>query len=162
MQLGAYTSIMHSQESQPSSLSLDAAANCTCFNLRKATRVVTQFFDQRLQASGLLVNQFTLLAALAQSGSPTMKTLAQILVMDRTTLTRNLKPLQRQGLIAIEPGHDQRERIVTLTPAGQVALAKALPLWKDAQQQVVEGLGKDQWQILLSSLANTISLVREM
>lgn len=153
---------MHSQESQPSSHNPDAATSCTCFNLRKATRVVTQFFDEKLQPSGLLVNQFTLLTALAQVGSPTMKTLAQVLVMDRTTLTRNLKPLQRQGLVAIEPGQDQRERIVTLTATGQSALAKAFPLWKEAQQQVVEGLGQEQWQVLLSSLTNTVSLVREI
>lgn len=153
---------MQIQESQLNFTQLNAAANCTCFNLRKATRVVTQFFDERLQPSDLLVNQFTLLAALSQAGSPTMKTLAQILVMDRTTLTRNLKPLQRQGLIAVESGQDQRERIVTLTAAGQTALAKALPLWEQAQRQVVEGLGDEQWQTLLATLSNTVSLVRKV
>ncbi|NJL37207.1 MAG: winged helix-turn-helix transcriptional regulator [Leptolyngbyaceae cyanobacterium RM1_406_9] len=152
---------MHAQESQSNSLNPNVPASCTCFSLRKATRVITQFFDERLQSSGLLVNQFTLLAALSQAGSPTMKALAQILVMDRTTLTRNLKPLQRQGLIAIEPGQDQRERIVTLTAAGQSALVQAFPLWKAAQQQVVERLGTEQWQMLLFGLANTVSLVRE-
>jgi len=152
---------MHSHSPLNSSR-FSAAANCACFNLRKATRVVTQFFDEKLQPSGLLVNQFTLMAALAQAGSPTMKTLAQILVMDRTTLTRNLKPLLRQALISVESGQDQRERILTLTAAGQSALAEAFPLWEEAQQQVIEGLGKEQWQTLLSGLAGTVSLMQEV
>ncbi|HEY9847811.1 MAG TPA: MarR family transcriptional regulator, partial [Candidatus Caenarcaniphilales bacterium] len=88
---------------------------CACFNLRKASRAVTQLYDKVLQPSGLLATQFTLLSAIALTGSVTITRLAQELVMDRTTLARNLKPLERQGLIQIKPGQDQRTRIVTLT-----------------------------------------------
>ena len=137
------------------------ATDCTCLNLRKASRVVTQLFDQALQPSGILANQFTLLAALSLAESVSITRLAQELVMDRTTLTRNLKPLERQGLIRIEPGQDQRVRVVSLTEKGQAALVKALPFWKQAQTKVIEELGQDRWQILLSHLSDTVSLLRE-
>lgn len=136
-------------------------SDCTCFNLRKASRVVTQLFDQVLQPSGVLANQFTLLAALSLAESVSITRLAQELVMDRTTLTRNLKPLEREGLIRIEPGQDQRVRVVSLTEKGQAALAKAQPLWQQAQAKVIEELGQDRWQTLLSHLADTVSLLRE-
>jgi len=134
---------------------------CVCFSLRKASRAVTQFFDEILQTSGLLVTQFTVLAAIDLTGSATMTHLAQWLVMDRTTLTRNLKPLERQGLIKIEPGKDQRMRVVTLTAEGHAAIAKALPLWEQAQTSVVEGLGQEQWSALLEGLSDTVSWVRD-
>lgn len=134
---------------------------CTCFNLRKATRAVTQLFDEKLKPSGLLVTQFTILVAIASAGSGTMNDLAQGLVMDRTTLTRNLKPLERQGLISIHPGEDRRERVVSLTDAGRTALAKALPLWEEAQASAIERLGQERWSALLSGLSATTSLLRE-
>lgn len=81
--------------------------------------------------------------------------------MDRTTLTRNLKPLEKQGFIEIEPGQDQRMRVVTLTAKGHAALAKALPLWEQAQEFVVEGLGQKRWSSLLEGLSDTVSLVRD-
>jgi DNA-binding MarR family transcriptional regulator len=137
------------------------ATDCTCLNLRKASRVITQLFDQVLQPSGILANQFTLLAALSVAQSVSITRLAQELVMDRTTLTRNLKPLEREGLIRIEPGQDQRVRVVSLTKKGRAALAKALPLWQQAQTKVIEELGQDRWQTLLSYLSDTVSLLRE-
>lgn len=137
------------------------STDCTCLNLRKASRVVTQLFDQVLQPSGILANQFTLLAALSLAGNVTIKHLAHELVMDRTTLTRNLKPLERDGLIQIEPGQDQRMRVVSLTQKGHAALATALPLWQQAQAKVIEELGRDRWQALLSHLSDAVSLLRE-
>lgn len=134
---------------------------CTCFNLRKASRVITHLFDEVLQPSGLLVNQFTLMVAISLVGSVTITHLAQELVIDRTTLTRNLKPLERQGFIQIQSGQDQRMRVVSLTPQGQEALAKALPLWELAQTRIVEQLGQERWNTLLSGLSDTVSLFRD-
>ena len=134
------------------------AATCFCMNIRKASRVITQLYDEALKPSGLLVSQFTLLVALASVGSITMTQLAEALVMDRTTLTRNLKPLEREGLVRIESGQDQRTRVLSLTNAGQTALEKALPLWQEVQIQVVERLGQEQWKLLLTGLLNTVSL----
>ncbi|MFN6461226.1 MAG: MarR family winged helix-turn-helix transcriptional regulator [Nostoc sp. DedVER02] len=150
-------------EDQTTQLTLlkKVAATCTCFNLRKASRTVTQLFDEILQPSGVLANQFTLLTAINLSGSVTITRLAQELVMDRTTLTRNLKPLEKQGLLQIQPGQDQRMRVISLTDKGQAALAKALPLWEVAQTRVLEQLGQERWSTLLSGLSDTVSLLHK-
>lgn len=151
-------------ESQPiginPALLSEVADSCTCFNLRKASRVVTQFFDQALQPSGLLVTQFTILVAISLSTPQTINQLAQVLAMDRTTLTRNLKPLEREGFIQVQPGQDQRTRVICLTDRGQAALAAALPLWEQAQAGMVEKLGKAPWLVLISHLKTTTELFR--
>lgn len=136
----------------------NVANTCTCFNLRKATRVVTQIFDEQLKPSGLLITQFTILVAIAQAGSGTINDLADRLVMDRTTLTRNLKPLAREGLITIQSGEDRRIRIVSLTVKGRDALVVALPLWEQAQAAVIAGLGEQKWSSLLIALSGAVSL----
>lgn len=133
---------------------------CACFNLRKASRVMTQHFDEVLKPSGLLVTQFTILAAVAIAKSATVNELAKMLVMDRTTLTRNLKPLEREGWLKSEPGQDQRTRIIALTEAGEAVLAKALPLWKQAQSMVEKALGQQRWNTLLAHLVEAIALLR--
>jgi len=119
---------------------------------------VTQLYDKILLPSGLFATQFTLLVAIAIASSATITRLSQELVMDRTTLTRNLKPLEKQGLIGIEPGQDQRTRIITLTAKGREALVKALPLWEQAQAQVIAGLGQNRWSTLLLDLSDTVLL----
>lgn len=135
-------------------------STCACFNLRKASRVITQHFDEILKPSGLLITQFSILVAVAMATSGTINELAEILVMDRTTLTRNLKPLEREEWLKIEPGQDQRTRVVSLTPKGETALAKALPLWKQAQNGVEEVLGQPRWNALLSHLLDVTALIR--
>jgi len=135
-------------------------AECVCSNIRKAARAVTQLYDGILKPSGLRVTQFALLAVLASAGPTTITRLGQILVMDRTTMTRNLKPLVNQGLITIEAGQDQRTRVVALTASGREALAKALPLWEKAQTRVVEGLGRQRWSTLQADLSAVIALAR--
>ena len=153
---------MQEQNTQLNMVKLGIVANtCACFNLRKASRTVTQLYDEILQPSGLLATQFTLLVAIALAGSVTITHLAEELVMDRTTLTRNLKPLERQGLIEIAPGQDQRTRVVTLTASGREALVKAIPLWEQAQASVVEGLGQNRWSTLLSNLSDTVLLTHK-
>lgn len=119
--------------------------------------MVTQLFDEKLKPSGLLTTQFTVLAVIAYIGSAPINDLAKELVMDRTTLTRNLKPLERQELISIQPGDDQRVRVVSLTSKGQTALQQAIPLWQDAQAFVVQKLGQTQWEILLLGLLDVVS-----
>ncbi|MBD1847350.1 winged helix-turn-helix transcriptional regulator [Cyanobacteria bacterium FACHB-63] len=135
-------------------------SSCACFNLRKASRVVTQHFDEVLKPSGLLITQFTILVAIAMAKSGTINELAERLVMDRTTLTRNLKPMEREGWLKSEPGQDQRTRVISLTSNGEAALAQALPLWKQAQKSVEEALGQQRWSALLSHLAETTALIR--
>ncbi|WP_373538624.1 MarR family winged helix-turn-helix transcriptional regulator [Chamaesiphon sp.] len=135
-------------------------SSCACFNLRKASRVVTQHFDEILKPSGLLITQFTILVAISMAKSGTINELAERLVMDRTTLTRNLKPMEREGWLKSDSGQDRRTRVISLTPNGEAALAKALPLWKQAQNGVEETLGQQRWNALLSHLAETTALIR--
>lgn len=133
---------------------------CTCFSIRKASRAITQLYEGMMQPTGLRATQFTLLVVLAHAGSTNITRLGQSMVMDRTTLTRTLKPLAKQGLITIGPGKDQRTRWVALTAQGQRALAKALPLWEKAQAHVINRLGEERWRGLMVDLATTVSLAR--
>lgn len=135
-------------------------STCACFNLRKAARVITQHFDEILKPSGLLSTQFTILATVAVAKLATINELAEMLVMDRTTLTRNLKPLEREGWLKSEPGQDQRTRVISLTANGEATLAKALPLWEQAQSTVEETLGQQRWSNLLTHLVESTALIR--
>ena len=120
---------------------------------------MTQLYDEALRPTGLRATQFTLLVATRVMGTTTINDLAKGLVMDRTTLTRNMKPLEKQGFIRIRPGkEDRREREVTLTRGGQEILSEALPLWESVQQSVVEALGKIRVTRLMKDLSATIQL----
>ncbi len=132
------------------------AKNCTNFNLRKAARTVTHLYDEMLKPSGLRSTQYSLLTVLSMGEAETISNLAHQLVMDRTTLTRNLKPLQSQGWIKRVPGEDRRTRAWTITAQGRKALARALPLWQKAQKDTVNLLGKERWDGLLDHLKLTV------
>jgi DNA-binding MarR family transcriptional regulator len=111
-------------------------ADCNCLAVRQAARHITQFYDQWLAPSGLRTTQFSILAKLRQPGPMTINALAAEMVMDRTTLGRNIRPLQRDGLIAVEPGkHDRRSKTLRLTEAGAARFAEVVPAWKRAQLQ---------------------------
>ena len=130
----------------------EVASHCVCFRLRKAARAATQVYDKALEPSGLRVTQFTLMVALALSEELTLSEVAERLVMDRTTLTRNVAPLERDGLVASARGPDRRERYLRVTAAGRRALTRALPLWRRAQAQVVAGIGHGAWRALRGGL----------
>ncbi len=125
---------------------------CTCASLRRATRVVTQIFDESLQPVGLKVTQFSLLATLSKRNDLPLSKLAELMVMDRTTLTRNLKPLVAQNLIDIVQEEDRRVRRILLTDKGRKTLDEAMPLWQSAQSHMVDALGQKRWQSLLDDL----------
>ncbi len=142
---------------------LEDAKSCVCFNLRATSRAVTQFYNSSLQSSGLLATQFSLLAALTadEEGAP-ISTLASVLGLDRTTLARNLQPLQRNRLIQIATDdHDHRIQLVTITPEGLDKLSVALPLWRQAQQHILEQFGSDRWQVLLGNLSTISKSVQD-
>ncbi len=107
---------------------------CTCLAVRQAARHVTQFYDQCLASSGLRATQFSILAKLQRFGPMTINTLAAELVMDRTTLGRNILPLQREGLIAVvKRKADRRSKELRLTEAGAERLRAAVEGWAEAQ-----------------------------
>lgn len=147
--------------SKPKIDGLEDLDNCTCQNLRQATRVVTQFYETALDPTGLKITQLPVLAAAATHGPVLMSRLADILVMDRTTLTRNLQPLIRAGLVAIEKGDDKRARLVTATDKGVKTLKDALPIWRKTQEEMVDALGRFQWGVLMDNLRATVAAAQE-
>jgi DNA-binding MarR family transcriptional regulator len=136
----------------------EVARACACANLRRASRAVTQVFDEALGPSGLRATQFTLLVTSRLMGESTINELAEKMAMDRTTLSRNLKPLVRSGLLEVRPGEDGRTRLVRLTPAGEHALEEAYPLWQQAQQETVGILGEERHEALLGDVSRMVSL----
>jgi len=137
-----------------------AVRDCTCFNLRKAARAVTQRYDEFLRPANLRATQFSLLAVLAQSGTASIGQLADLAVMDRTTLKRNLELLERDGLVRIRPGADARVREVSLTPAARKRLAAAIPLWERAQAHILGHLGAARAGRFLTDLSAAVEAAR--
>jgi DNA-binding MarR family transcriptional regulator len=133
-------------------------STCMCNNLRRTARLVTNYYDKLLEPAGLRVSQATVLVVLYLSGELTINEMAEQLELDRTTMTRNLKPLAQQGLLSIAPGSDQRTRVVGLTPKGQAALLKVLPLWEQTQAYMVEGIGEANASLLLKQLSQAAAL----
>src|SRR5689334_22764000 len=103
------------QKRQPSVPAMEPAI-CNCLAVRQAARHVTQFYDRHMAGEGLRTTQYSIVARLARLGPQTINQLAAAIVMDRTAMGRALRPLERDGLIAIAAGRDERTRVVTLTP----------------------------------------------
>jgi DNA-binding MarR family transcriptional regulator len=149
-----------SRETLDLELCSTAAKSCACFQFRKASRAVTQHYDEILQPTGLRSTQLVILLAIVLNPDISPAGLARQLVMDRSTLVRNLKPLEKRGLIVSEPGRDRRTRSVNLTESGQNDLARALPYWNRAQKELLEGLGQDMWQGLQKGLESAVQASR--
>ncbi len=134
---------------------------CSCFNLRRATRAVTQYYDHCLEPAGVRATQFTLLVSLASVSARTLTEMANSLVMDRTTLTRNLKPLEKLGFIQTMEARDRRSKAYGLTALGKETLGKGLPLWEEAQQKLINGLGEERFNHLLAELDAVTKIISE-
>jgi DNA-binding MarR family transcriptional regulator len=116
--------------------------DCNCFALRSAARHVTQLYDQFLASSGLRTTQFSILAKLRRLGPLTINELAKFMVTDRTTLGRNIQPLQRDGWIKVEPAaSDRRAKKLCLTKTGEQRLQTALKAWSQAQAKFETAFG---------------------
>jgi DNA-binding MarR family transcriptional regulator len=116
--------------------------DCNCFALRSAARHISQFYDQLMAPVGLRTTQFSILAKLNRRGPITINALAEDMVMDRTTLGRNVLPLERDGLIAIAPSaSDRRAKELRLTKAGEKRLQQALTAWSHAQERFETSFG---------------------
>ncbi len=133
-------------------MDLTSPENCMCFNLRQATRAITQAYDAALKPIGITGPQFTMLSVMASSKPLTMLELAAALKMDRTTLTRNLKPLLREGLVEVQTGTDQRQRMIKLTRKGITRRKRAEKNWRSVQDKIVGLFGKKESTALLQAL----------
>jgi len=121
---------------------LSRTPNCAYGNLRKAVRLLGQVYDDGLRPHGVRGTQFTVLAHIAHLAPVTVTELAGQLAMDRTTLSRNLRPLIQAEWVATAPGRDRRVRVVRLTAAGQQKLSALLPVWQRCQEYVEAQLGQ--------------------
>src|ERR1041385_5626044 len=133
-------------------LDMSVPENCVCFNLRWVTRAVTQFYDAEMRRHGIRPTQGTILLALNAKESWTMADLSDWLGMERTTLVRNLRPLQRDGLVKAGGGGRGRLVELTITAKGRKQIEKLTPAWKSAQRAVVKTLGGKRWSDILTDL----------
>lgn len=132
---------------------LSDCPSCVNFNIRKAMRAVSQHYDKILVSTKLRCTQFTILTVLSRMGAVTVTDLAEYLVMDRTTLTRNLKPLEKEGYLSILPDvADKRSRRIALTNAGKAAQEMAMPYWQQAQSEMVLFMGEEDTKQLIRYL----------
>jgi DNA-binding MarR family transcriptional regulator len=138
-------------------VSLSGTGLCVAFQLRKASRAVTQLYDAALQPAGIRSTQFSLLVAIAKKEPITFSALGEVLVIDTTTLSRTLRTLEQMGNIKIVSGIDRRERLVRLTSKGRDVLEESLPYWRKVQEEVVSELIQPGWrdiQLQLEKITN--------
>lgn len=116
---------------------------CYCILLRDAARKATAIYDEALSPAGMTIAQFRLLRILERQGPVSLTELGRLAELDRSTIGRNLRLLERMGLVSLARGRDQREAMASLDAAGKAALATAVPLWAEAQSRIETSLGAD-------------------
>ncbi|MGH9502314.1 MAG: MarR family winged helix-turn-helix transcriptional regulator [Terriglobales bacterium] len=132
---------------------------CMCGSLRRASRTLTQLYENALRPLGLRATQFTILQALSLAGEVTQNQLGEMLAIDSTTLTRTLQIMVREGWIAERRGEDRRERRLRLAKGGATKFNRALPAWEKVQARVRRQLGEQAWNNLLETTYQVTDLV---
>jgi DNA-binding MarR family transcriptional regulator len=133
-------------------LDLTGTGYCASLNFRRTARAVTRMYDAAMQASGVRSTQFAILIGIAKTQPVSMSVLAEVLVIDHTTLTRSVRLLQKEKLVTISERSTMRRKFLELTPAGERALERSLPLWRAVHAQFVSTVGSDYWLKLRSEL----------
>lgn len=125
-------------------MTLRVRDTCLCLHTQRAARAIARRFDDALRPVGVRSGQFSLLISLNRPEPPTVGSVAQLLAMDRTTLTANLKPLERRGLLVVTlDNEDRRARRLTLTDEGMALLDKAIPIWIATHEEIERAMGND-------------------
>lgn len=144
---------MSSSDDVPLELTHHVRDTCLCLHVRRAARATARRYDEALRPVGLTSGQFSLMMALNRPAAPALGEVARLLAMDRTTLTANLKPLERRGLVSVnEDPADKRSRRLALTEAGREVLAAAVPLWRQAQAETARHVAGGDPERLLADL----------
>jgi DNA-binding MarR family transcriptional regulator len=133
-------------------LDFSSVENCACFNVRRISRMLTQYFDAEVRRHGIRPTQTPILGALKAKDGWGMAELSEWLGMERTTLVRNLRPLQRDGLVRAKGGGRGGHVELEITGKGRAALARTLPAWRSAQDKVIAILGRERWSAIISDL----------
>ena len=137
------------------------ALDCLCASFRRASRALTQHYDEALRPLGLTPTQFTILQALLLTGTVHQGKLGEILAMDSTTLTRTLDIMSRHGWVENLQGSDRRERQLRLATHGRAQLDRALPIWHKVQARLRRKLGSEPWQALMTLTNKVTSVITE-
>ena len=140
------------------------AQECACTRIRQASRVLTRIYDEHLKPTGLQESQLSVLVGVAMFGEAgaSIGPLAQALVLDRTTLPRNIGPLSKAGLLKVARSRsDGRSRVITLTRSGERLIELAFPLWQEAQASIAQALGPRSLQSLRTALSPVVELAEE-
>jgi DNA-binding MarR family transcriptional regulator len=140
------------------------AQECSCTRIRQASRVLTRIYDEHLKPTGLQDSQLSVLVGVAMFGEAgaSIGPLAQALVLDRTTLTRNVGPLSKSGHLKVTRSRsDGRSRVITLTRSGERLIELAFPLWQQAQASIAQALGPGSLRSLRAALSPVIKLAKE-
>ena len=138
-----------------------AATPCFCNALRQASRAVSRLYDEELRSVGLRTTQYSLLRVLARAGQVRQGDLGGLIHLDETTLTRNVRPLVAAGWVSVRSGDDRREKLVTITAAGNAKLAQARPAWERAQSRMQKLLPKKTLQGLMAILPEVARLTAQ-
>lgn len=144
---------MSNRPAVPYQTTLHVRDHCLCLAAQRAARALARRFDEALKPTGITSGQFSLLMSLNRPEPPTIGAVASLLAMDRTTLTANLKPLERRGMIELVADEkDRRSRRIRLLEAGMAALNAALPIWVSTHADIDETLGTEEAMALRSGL----------
>ena len=130
--------------------------NCACGKVRMAARALTRRYDEALRPTGLRATQFALLVAISVNGAQSIASLAKELGMDRSTLTRNIRPMLVEGLLALGEEGWRRSRALELTRKGRVRMEQAMPYWESAQKALKRTLGERHWDVAHEGLDRLI------
>ena len=133
---------------------------CVCAQVRKASRALTQLYNRQLQPTGLLVTQYSLLAHIERLGQASISELTARLLLEQSTLTRNLAVLEKKGYLQSAPGEDRRVKQFALTETGRDVLRRARPRWQEAQQQIGAELDMLEVERLFGDLQRLIELAK--
>src|SRR6202165_3597866 len=142
-----------------SALDLNGTGYCASLNFRRTTRAVTRLYDMALQESGIRSTQFAILVGIAKNNPISIGALADILVIDGTTLTRSLRLLRKEGLVVISNRAAMRQRFLTITAKGEHTLARSLPAWRKAHEHFVATVGSEYWIELRNELERLAHVV---
>ena len=140
---------------------IDYPQICVCANLRKRTRVVTQLYDKLLQPTGLKITQYSMLANIAHQQSVSISRLGEILILDQTTITRNINLLKRNGYVNLtRDPQDARAKVITLTEKGVEKLNEAAPIWEDIQARIINDIGLEKYNDFYETLKTMQKIIQ--
>jgi DNA-binding MarR family transcriptional regulator len=143
---------MHDMKKNASLMDLTGTGYCASLNFRRTARAVTRLYDQALQETGIRSTQFAILVGIAKKQPISVGALGDMLGIDSTTLTRSLRLLEKEGLIAISKRAEKRQRFLSVTSKGEQTLARSVPAWRAAQERFVATVGSKYWVELRSEL----------